>query len=452
LRVLIVATNQESRPDPVVPLGAACVAGAARTAGHDVAVYDACFAGEAWSDELADRLRAFDPDVVGLSLRNVDDVAWPAAHSYVDHHVAVARLVRCVAPRAWLVAGGSAFTLFPEAFLDALEADAGVVGGGETVFVELLARLPAAGRREGRRAGPRIVRDPRGVAGASETDPAIDLFDLDRYARLGGALNVQTRRGCGFTCSYCTYPQLEGSRVRPYDASRVVSHVERLHRERGATHFFVVDNVFNVPARAALDFCETLAERRLPVSWTAYVTPLGMTADLAAAMARAGCRSVEIGTEAAHPATLAALGKPFQPEDVERACAALRAAGIRYCHSLILGGPGETPETLDRTAELIDRTRPNAVVAMLGVRLYRDTPLSRSLEREGRIRRVDIGLRPVFYLSEATEDRLVDWARARAAARSNWVFPGLDWRLADETRDQLRRRGVKGPLWELLPC
>jgi len=58
--------------------------------------------------------------------------------------------------------------------------------------------------------------------------PARDLFDYPRYIRRGGMGNVQTKRGCVFKCSYCTYPLLEGNRFRARDAGDVADEIEAL--------------------------------------------------------------------------------------------------------------------------------------------------------------------------------------------------------------------------------
>lgn len=455
MRVLMVAANQEQRPDPVVPLGALYVAGAARAAGHDVALYDACFDGEGWRDALAAAIARHRPEVVGLSMRNVDDVAWPRATAWFEYYREVARAIRAEAPEASLVLGGSAFTLFPDLFVGALGADYGVVGEGESTFRDLLEDLAGHGRParafpHGPSGDPRLLYATVGPGRLPPSEPALDLADLATYQRLGGAANVQTKRGCGFACSYCTYPVLEGSRVRLGDATRAVDQIERMYRERSITRFFVVDNVFNVPASHALAFCGELESRRLPLRWTAYVTPAGLKQEVAEAMARSGCSGVEIGTEAAHPATLGGLGKSFGVAEIESASAWFRGAGVKVCHSLIFGGPGETFETMDATVAVVDGTRPDAVFAMLGVRLYPDTSLARKLEAEGRIRRQDIGLEPIFYIEEAVRDGIIEKANAIGAERPHWVFPGLDNPDMDRFTLRLRKLGVRGPLWELL--
>ncbi|MCC6465768.1 MAG: cobalamin-dependent protein [Planctomycetes bacterium] len=449
MRVLIIAANQEQKPDPVVPLGAAYVAGAARRAGHETRMFDACFLGDEAADRLAAELRDFQPEVVGLSLRNIDDVAWPRAHSYLPHYRRLAQTVRAEAPESCLVLGGSAFTLMPELFLADLAADYGIAGEGEQAFPELLQRLdegvlPARPRELGRR----VFR--AAVEALSQTEPALDLLDLATYYARGGALNVQTRRGCAFSCSYCTYPLLEGQRSRLRDPAVVVDGIARVLQQVGARHFFVVDNTFNLPLPHAHAFCAELRSRNLGVHWTAYISPAGLTAELLQDMASAGCTSVEFGTDAAAPATLKGLGKSFGAKEIVNASSWAREAGLRFAHSLILGGPGETMQTLQETVSLIDSTRPTAVFGMLGVRLYPNTPMAKLAEHEGFLRRDAIGIEPMFYISEAVRDELEEFAARKKAESPHWYFPGLEGERWVRFWRRRRAHGARGPLWEFM--
>src|SRR5689334_6345930 len=80
-RVLLVSTNRERQPFPVVPNGVACVAAALEAAGHEVRVADLCFARQ----PLAAARRAardFAPDVIGVSVRNIDNSDLIALRHY----------------------------------------------------------------------------------------------------------------------------------------------------------------------------------------------------------------------------------------------------------------------------------------------------------------------------------------------------------------------------------
>ena len=145
MRVLLVSANREHIPDPIFPLGLAYVAAATRQADHEVAVADLCF-GRRPLDTLRHTIRSFRPDAIGLSLRNVDNAAWPRTTDYLDWHRQVLATVRhsCEAP---VILGGSGFSILPEAYLQALHADFGLVGEGEETFPRLLEALAHDERR-----------------------------------------------------------------------------------------------------------------------------------------------------------------------------------------------------------------------------------------------------------------------------------------------------------------
>ena len=98
---------------------------------------------------------------------------------------------------------------------------------------------------------------------------------------------------------------------------------------------------------------------------------------------RAGCVAVDFGTDAGSPDMLASMKKSFTVEDVRRSSLACRNAGIDSCHSLIFGGPGETPETIRESVRLMDEISPMAVIAMTGIRIYRETEIERIAQKEG---------------------------------------------------------------------
>src|SRR5213595_3682804 len=150
VRVLLVSANQERSPDPVAPLGACYVATAAAGAGHEVQVLDLCFSEDPPAAVRA-AVAAHRPEAIGISLRNVDNCAYPDTVSYLPHYRAVVQACR-TASEAPIVLGGSAFTTMPAHYLATLGVPFGVVGEGEVAFVELLACLD---RR----------REPRGLPG-----------------------------------------------------------------------------------------------------------------------------------------------------------------------------------------------------------------------------------------------------------------------------------------------
>ena len=459
MRVLLVSANRERIPDPIFPLGLAYIAAAARRAGHEIAVADLCF-GLHPLDDLCRQVKTFQADVVGLSIRNIDNAAYPLTVEYLDQHREIMDTLR-TATRAPIVLGGSGFAIMPEHYMQALDGDWGVVGEGEQAFVDLLAALgsglnPAgiAGvvSRDNGRASTPVFPAPvrRPIDWSVGLRPARDLFDYPRYIRRGGMGNVQTKRGCVFKCSYCTYPLLEGNRFRAREAGDVVDELEALMADYGPHDVFFVDSILNFPVGHVEALCEEILRRRLRLRWSCYATPVKLGREQVRLMARAGCEGMELGSDAVEDGQLGRLGKSFDAEVVRRANAHGLEAGLRICHTVIFGGPGETESSVRATCRALRDMRPTAVVAMTGVRLYPGTPLTRQLAAEGKIRSEDAGLLPTFYIEPAVRDFLPGYLQRQALEAGNWVLPGLSPPLLPASQRLLRALGISGPLWRLL--
>jgi radical SAM superfamily enzyme YgiQ (UPF0313 family) len=162
---------------------------------------------------------------------------------------------------------------------------------------------------------------------------------------------------------------------------------------------------------------------------------------------KAGCVAVDFGTDSGSPAVLASLKKSFSQDDVRKVSRACREAGIDYCHSLIFGGPGETPETIRETIGLMDEVSPKAVVAMTGVRIYPGTEMESLAREEGAVSKGETLLEPRFYFSHLGPQRLLNIVYGATAGKRNWFFPGRkDWSSTIGYR-LLNILHSRGPLW-----
>jgi len=459
MRVLLISANREHLPDPIFPLGLSYVASAAQQAGHEVNVADLCFGRRPLRD-LRARIAAFRPDIIGLSIRNVDNAAYPLTVDYLDTHREAVAVIKDCTP-APLVLGGSGFSILPETYMETLQGDWGIQGEGEQAFVTLLealengrdpAALPGLIRR-GHETGddPGIMLAPeRGRNWDGGLRPGRHLFDYPRYLRRGGTGNIQTKRGCVFKCNYCTYPLLEGKRFRAREAGDVVDEIEALQRDYGPHPLFFVDSILNSPRGHVEGICEEILRRGLKLRWSCYATPLKLDRRQAQLMARAGCDGIELGTDAVDDGQLERLGKSFTAATVHEANRHCLEAGLRVCHTLIFGAPGETRDSIRATCGALRAMRPTAVVAMTGVRLYPGTPLAVRLIAQGRVEPDAIGLEPAFYVEPTVVGFLPGYLQAQARAAGNWVLPGMEPPLLPASQRLLRALGVSGPLWRLL--
>jgi radical SAM superfamily enzyme YgiQ (UPF0313 family) len=147
---------------------------------------------------------------------------------------------------------------------------------------------------------------------------------------------------------------------------------------------------------------------------------------------------------------LAAYRKPFRTRDVWQAHRSAVDAGLNVAHYVILGGPGETFESVDETLTSIDNLDRTVLFFHCGVRIYPNTALYQIALEEGRLSESRNLLQPLFYEPQATSiDMIFRAVEERSKNRQNWVF-GSD---GEQTARELRRmyaRGYSGPLWEYL--
>lgn len=447
-KVLLLSVNRCTTPDPVFPLGLACLNAALREAGHETRWLDALVDGDA----LAPTLREFRPDVVGLSLRNIDDVLIRKREVFFDGLAGLVADIRAAHPCP-VVLGGSGFSVFPERLLALSGADYGVQGEGETALLSLLRALEQGGEVA---AIPGLLhwRDGEVVANSPRADrTTFELKEADRpaalvahYLRTAGMLNVQTQRGCAHTCCYCTYPLIEGRANRRRAPEQVADELAAL-QARGARYVCLVDSIFNTSTRHVVETCEALARRGLELRWSCFLRPQGLTGELMRLMRRAGLAHAEFGSDSFCDAVLEAYDKRFTFADIQQASDAARAAGVDYCHFLISGGPGETAETLEEGFRNSLRLDGAVILAVVGMRIYPGTALHRRALQEGVITADTDLLPPVYYLApgltaEAVFARLHEFAR-RAP---HWIAgdPVPEYARLVE---RLRGRGVGGPLW-----
>jgi radical SAM superfamily enzyme YgiQ (UPF0313 family) len=143
------------------------------------------------------------------------------------------------------------------------------------------------------------------------------------------------------------------------------------------------------------------------------VTPFD--AELAAAMRNAGCVGIDFTGDSASATMLNTYRQPHTKEDLASTVRLCRENGITVMIDLLLGGPGETPQTAKETIDFIKQINPDAAGAPLGVRVYPGTEMETIVAAEGpmetnpNIHRkydgpVDL-FRPTFYVSKSLGQR-----------------------------------------------
>jgi radical SAM superfamily enzyme YgiQ (UPF0313 family) len=201
-RILLISANRCISPDPVFPLGLAHLNAALREAGHECVWLDSL----AEADRFAQTVKDCHPDLIGISLRNIDDVLIRKKETFFDNLASLCSTLRQQLQRP-IVLGGSGFSIFPRELLELSGADFGIAGEGESGLLALVAALEDG---TDYRAIPGLVFRREGQILVNQAAPHMldgSLTDRDRppsvaahYLSTGSMLNLQTQRRCAFRC------------------------------------------------------------------------------------------------------------------------------------------------------------------------------------------------------------------------------------------------------------
>jgi len=455
MRVLLVSANRLKAPYPVYPLGLDCVA-ASVCDRHQLRILDLLAEGEEMLEQV---VAEFAPDAVGISLRNIDNTDATRPISFVEEYRALVARIR-KATSAPVILGGCGFTIFAKPLMRLLQADYGIVGEGEP-FVDLLHQLEQGLAPAGI---PGLLA--RGSDGAPLPEPwasspqqtgdveskfstMTGVVDTAFYLANGGMLGFQTKRGCPYRCSYCTYPQVEGSRLKLFPPEEVARTARSLEKA-GARYLFATDATFNCSIEHNLAVADALRVVGLSIPWGAFFAPIRTTAEYYARLAASGLTHVEFGTESLSGPVLRSYCKPFCVDDVFREHEKALSAGLHVAHYFMLGGPDETPVTLEETLSNVRRLARTVSFFFCGVRIYPGTALQRRAVAEGQLDEADELLRPTYYRSPALAGIDVEQVVRRFAdGRANWII-GAGGEQTMRMLERMYARGYAGPLWEKL--
>jgi len=474
LKVLLVNTNRVK--PAIAPIGLDYLADSLRAAGHEPSLLDLCFSEDAERDIAAAFTAA--PDVIGVSIRNTDDCYFASGQFFLPDCREILQALRSHTD-APIVLGGVGLSLMPEAVLQYCGADFAVAGEGEEPFVQLLAALESGAELQD---GPELDRvpgllwwDESGLQRSAASEAPLErlpvrtrsFVDNRRYFAAGGQAGFETKRGCSMQCVYCADPVAKGRRVRLLPPRRVVEELRALLAQ-GIDHFHCCDCELNLPLVHAHEVCRAIIDAGLAgrMRWYAYCAVAPFDAETAGLFAEAGCAGIDFGADSGSGEMLKRLGRHYGPDALGEAARACRGAGIPFMYDLLLGGPGETRETVRQSLDAVREAGPDCIGVSLGVRVYDGTPLAAQVRDMGSVESNaalagakldnDDFLRPLFYMSPQLGLDPVGFVRDLVGDDQRFFLPGGP----DEKRDynyngndrlvQALSRGERGAYWDIL--
>ena len=469
MKVLLVNTNR-MKPR-IAPIGLDYLADSLQGAGHEVRLLDLCFA-EKVADSVAESFRDFTPSLIGVTIRNTDDCYFSGQAFFLAEIREIIASIRKLSD-APVVLGGAGYSVAPRAALEFCQADFGIAGEGELALLELIKALEA---RTDLACVPNLVfRD-----GGSLRENSARFLDLSqlpprhrrladnaRYFREGGQAGFESKRGCAMPCIYCADPVCKGRTVRLLPPEAVVTELANLHAQ-GIDYFHTCDCEFNLPREHAVAVCKAMIASGLGerIRWYAYCAPTPFDDEMALLFKGAGCAGIDFGADSGCDEILAKLGRHFTSADLVETAAVCHRHQIPFMYDLLLGGPGETKETLRRTIELMRRAEADCVGLSLGMRIYPGTRMAEEVVQQGDLARnpnlygakennPDF-LRPVFYIASEFGDGLTAQVRKLVGGDRRFFLPEEATENSNYNYNenialvQAIAQGARGAYWDIL--
>jgi radical SAM superfamily enzyme YgiQ (UPF0313 family) len=333
---------------------------------HEVRILDFMAFRRTWKERLRQVLDEYQPDLVGMYIASP---YLPAARN-------VAGEIKQLAPSLPVLAGGHHPTLSPEKTIAEPCFDMLIIGEGEKPMVKLLDTM-AAGRPLDEvpglwwRDGEEIRKVPKATLLEAENMPGVDwsLHDEETLRAnfyFWGILPVMASRGCPARCSFCSITNVQrlygGEKfLRFRNPRQVVDEIEadyERYRDWGLRIIYFYDLNFLVNPRWLREFTDEYKRRGLnrKLKWSAYTRADHVNPSTLESLRDSGCVNLRVGIEAANPYMRNVLyEKDVSQEQLIDAIRQIKSLGISVTGYFMAGGPGERPEWLMESLDLVKK-------------------------------------------------------------------------------------------------
>ncbi|MEK7483176.1 MAG: radical SAM protein [Planctomycetota bacterium] len=192
--------------------------------------------------------------------------------------------------------------------------------------------------------------------------PARDLIDPMQY-RLPDTGKpftlIKISRGCPYLCTFCTVQSYYGAKLRHRSPENIVSEIREVLKNTPIRDFLFHSDTFNMYPQMVHELCDRILELPEPIRWVANSRVDLLNLSLLQKMKQAGCTLLSLGVESGDQRVLDLAKKGITLEESAQAVQWIRQAGLRSLAYFILGLPGETKESLERTIQFARQLNPD---------------------------------------------------------------------------------------------
>jgi anaerobic magnesium-protoporphyrin IX monomethyl ester cyclase len=339
------------------PLGLCYIAAIAEKNGWEVQIIDGELEGLSYDDILA-RIIAFKPDLIGLT------ATTPFFHSVVQ----MAKAIKEKFPVPIAVGGPHASLMKEQAFIDAF--DYLFIGESENILPEFFTRFAAKKSLNGLLGV--MYRDENGQAvfhgEASRVQnldeipwPARHLIPQDKYfiGTLHGLQNYTSffiSRGCPFDCVFCAN-KLYGKTVRRRSVAEVLRELAHIVNELKIKHIYFLDDTLTLDRNYIMALCQGIKDKGLKFTFEGSTRADLWDEDMVRLMQECGLIRISFGLETVDLRVRKIIKKTVPIESYFDANRLNNCLGIETINSVMLGLPGDTPESIKSTVDFLCKAK-----------------------------------------------------------------------------------------------
>jgi radical SAM superfamily enzyme YgiQ (UPF0313 family) len=395
MRVLLINPNRYVNP-PVPPIGLEYLSASLKAQGHEAAILDLCFSENPYAD-IDHSVASFQPDIAGITVRNVDTVIYHTNEFFLDQIKPIVTYLKRNHALQVVIGGAGVFSN-PEGILKYLDADYAIKGPAETIIHEILRQFRNGALRgnvfQGIYANNSCcLRESRSI-------------DFKKYFEKGGIAGFETHKGCSSSCVYC----LEANTPVSFKEIKGVVREIKTLIDMGYDHFHLCDSEFNEDNEYALAFCSALKKAGLGARWALYMKPAYASKMLFRVLKDSGAYLITLTVDSWRKC-------PLYWEDYEKCVYSAKAYGMKIAVDFLTGFPHETEDNLREYFDVLKRPLPDSIGVNTYIRLYKALKITDIILKDPKLKNGLLGstgdpsfIKPVFYnhIDIARLKRLID--------------------------------------------
>jgi anaerobic magnesium-protoporphyrin IX monomethyl ester cyclase len=415
----------------MIPISLPMIAGVLEAYRHDVKILD-CIAENINLEDLKSAVREFNPSFI---LFNMSTATSSGDARIIDE-------LRKIHPAHFSVIGNHATSL-PEQVLKSCGLDSVIRREPEYTVAELADALEKGkGLRSlkgisYKSADGLIVHNPdRLFIEDLDSLPFAARHLLDNSLYTLPIINepytlIVSSRGCPHSCIFCTAHQYYGKKIRLRSAKNIVDEMQECLERHGIRNFTMWSDTFNQSRKFVVELCIEIQKRGLDkkIRWMANGRVDHVDAEVLKEMKSSGCMGISYGVESGSDEILRNVKKGANATQARQAVKLTKEAGIEVLAHVILGLPGETMETINRTIQYIKELDPDYAQFYCAIP-FPKTELEKRAKKAGWITTEDYAKyelnQPILSMPGLTLTQLQE-ARKRAY-REFYLRPAYIWK------------------------